>query len=63
MDRDKVMELVKKHEKRDPMELLPEQLPAPIPFESQREFVRKVLAQEVDQEPPRPVRMAASSAA
>jgi hypothetical protein len=30
------------------MELLPEQLPEPIPFDTQREFVRKVLANEVD---------------
>jgi rubrerythrin len=43
-----VIELFKKHERRDPMELLPEQLPEPIPFDSQREFVRKTLAQEVD---------------
>jgi rubrerythrin len=43
-----VMELFKKHERRDPLELLPEQLPEPIPFDSQREFVRKTLAQEVD---------------
>jgi rubrerythrin len=43
-----VMELFKKHEKRDPLELLPESLPEPIPFDTQREFVRKTLAQEVD---------------
>jgi rubrerythrin len=43
-----VMELFKKHERRDPMEILPETLPDPIPFDSQREFVRKTLAQEVD---------------
>ena len=43
-----VMELFKKHERRDPMELLPEQLPDPIPFDTQREFVRKTLAEEVD---------------
>ncbi len=43
-----VMELFKKHERRDPMELLPEQLPDPIPFDTQREFVRKTLAAEVD---------------
>ena len=43
-----VMELFKKHEKRDPMELLPEELPDPIPFDSQREFVRETLANEVD---------------
>ena len=43
-----VIELLKKHEKRDPMELLPESLPEPIPFASQREFVRQTLAGEVD---------------
>jgi hypothetical protein len=42
-----VMELFKKHERRDPMELLPEQLPDPIPFDTQREFVRRTLAEEV----------------
>ena len=43
-----VMELFKKHEKRDPAELLPETLPDPIPFDSQRDFVRETLAKEVD---------------
>ena len=43
-----VSELFKKYEQRDPAEILPEVLPDPIPFESQREFVRKVLSQEVD---------------
>jgi rubrerythrin len=43
-----VMELFKQHERRDPMEILPEQLPDPIPFDTQREFVRQVLAKEVD---------------
>jgi hypothetical protein len=42
-----VMELMKSVEKRDPAQLLPATLPARIRFESQREFVRKVLAQEV----------------
>jgi hypothetical protein len=42
------MELFKQHERRDPMEILPEQLPDPIPFDTQREFVRQVLAKEVD---------------
>jgi rubrerythrin len=42
------MELFKKHEKRDPAEILPQTLPEPIPFDTQREFVRKTLAQEVD---------------
>ena len=43
-----VAELFKKHEKRDPMEILPESLPEPITVASQRDFVRKVLAAEVD---------------
>jgi rubrerythrin len=43
-----VAELFKKHEKRDPMEVLPATLPEPITYASQRDFVRKVLAQEVD---------------
>jgi rubrerythrin len=43
-----VAELFKKHEKRDPLEVLPESLPEPITVASQRDFVRKVLAQEVD---------------
>jgi rubrerythrin len=42
------MELFKKHERRDPMEILPEELPDPIPFDTQREFVRQTLANEVD---------------
>ncbi len=43
-----VSELFKKHDRRDPAEVLPETLPDPIPFESQREFVRQVLSQEID---------------
>lgn len=43
-----VSELFKKYERRDPAEILPETLPDPIAFESQREFVRKVLSEEVD---------------
>ena len=43
-----VAELFKKHEKRDPAEILPVALPDPIPYESQRDFVRKTLRQEVD---------------
>jgi rubrerythrin len=42
------MELVQRIENRDPAELLPREVPEPIPFEQQREFVRKVLANEVD---------------
>jgi hypothetical protein len=43
-----VTELFKKHERRDPAEILPESLPEPIAYQSQRDFVRKVLSQEVD---------------
>ncbi len=40
--------LFKQHEKRDPEEIVGSKLPDPIPFESQREFVRDTLANEVD---------------
>jgi rubrerythrin len=43
-----VADLFKKYEKRDPQELISEPLPEPIPFASQREFVRQVLTDEVD---------------
>ncbi|HJV83522.1 hypothetical protein [Noviherbaspirillum sp.] len=43
-----VAELFKQYEKRDPAELFPTALPEPIQFASQRDFVRQVLAQEVD---------------
>jgi hypothetical protein len=43
-----VMELFQRIERRDPAEVLPKTLPAPIQYCSQREFVRRVLAQEVD---------------
>ena len=43
-----VVELFKQHERRDPAEILPQALPDPIAFDTQREFVRKTLAQEVD---------------
>lgn len=43
-----VAALFKKHERRDPQEIVGTSLPEPIPFESQREFVRATLAQEVD---------------
>jgi rubrerythrin len=43
-----VSELLKKHERRDPTEVIAETLPDPIPFKSNREFVRKVLDQEVN---------------
>ena len=43
-----VAELFRKHERRDPQEIVGSELPEPIPFESQREFVRATLANEVD---------------
>ena len=43
-----VMGLMRQIEKRDPEALLPDTLPEPIKFESQREFVRQTLANEVD---------------
>lgn len=43
-----VMELMRQIERRDPAELLPRELPDPIKYESQRDFVRSVLASEVD---------------
>ncbi|AKJ29540.1 hypothetical protein [Caldimonas brevitalea] len=43
-----VIELFERHEGRDAAEVLPKALPDPIPIASQREFVRKVLANEVD---------------
>ena len=43
-----VMELFKQHERRDPAEVLPGELPEPIKYESQREFVRRILNREVD---------------
>jgi rubrerythrin len=43
-----VAELFKQHERRDPEQVVGEKLPDPIPFESQREFVRATLAREVD---------------
>ncbi len=45
---DLVRNLFKKHENRDPAEILPEGLPDPIPFESQREFVRNTLESEIN---------------
>jgi hypothetical protein len=42
------MEWFKKIERRDPAELLPETLPDPIAYKNQREYVRNVLANEVD---------------
>lgn len=43
-----VMDVFKTVERRDPAELLPETLPDPIEYKSQREFVRGVLKEEVD---------------
>jgi rubrerythrin len=43
-----VAELFKQVEKRDPMEVFPGALPEPIPFASQRDFVRQTLLREVD---------------
>jgi hypothetical protein len=43
-----VMALMRQIERRDPELLLPETLPDPIKYESQRDFVRSVLASEVD---------------
>jgi rubrerythrin len=43
-----VLEMFRKHEKRDPLQLLPQSLPEPIEYRSQRAFVRKVLGKEVD---------------
>jgi rubrerythrin len=43
-----VAELFKQQTRRDPLEVLPEQLPEPLPYQSQREFVRSVLIREVD---------------
>jgi hypothetical protein len=43
-----VKELYEKYERRDAAQVVPKFLPDPIPIASQREFVRKVLAQEVD---------------
>jgi rubrerythrin len=43
-----VKRLFEKHERRDPAEILPDYLPDPIAYESQREFVRQTLREEVD---------------
>lgn len=43
-----VGELLRRHEGRDPAEILSRSLPAPLEFRSQRDFVREVLADEVD---------------
>lgn len=43
-----VLDLLRRTEKRDPAELLPESLPEPIEYKSHREFIRNVLSEEVD---------------
>jgi hypothetical protein len=43
-----VLELFQKFDKRDPEEIVPASLPEPIEYRSHREFVRKVLVEEVD---------------
>ena len=43
-----VCELYRRYEKRDPGELLSAALPAPLEFNSQRDFVRDVLGAEID---------------
>jgi hypothetical protein len=43
-----VLDVFRQSEKRDPAELLPESLPEPIEYRSQRQFVREVLSKEVD---------------
>ncbi|HET9862468.1 MAG TPA: hypothetical protein VFP37_03435 [Steroidobacteraceae bacterium] len=45
---DAVRRLYEQHEKRDARSVLGEALPEPLPFESQREFVREVLSRELD---------------
>ncbi|MBA2405991.1 MAG: hypothetical protein H0V66_14545 [Bdellovibrionales bacterium] len=42
------MELFKQFEKRDPAEILPEKIPSPVQYHSQRDYVREVLKNEVD---------------
>jgi hypothetical protein len=42
------VKLFKQYDRRDPAEILPESLPEPIDYRSQREFVRQTLLQEVD---------------
>ena len=43
-----VMDLFKRGERRDPMELLPAKLPEPLDFSSHRDWVRNVLDTQVD---------------
>lgn len=41
-------EMMRKYEKRDPAEFLPKSLPEPVVFESNKSYVRQVLASQVD---------------
>jgi hypothetical protein len=43
-----VADLFKQYERRDPAEIVPATLPEPMPFASQRDFVRDTLSKEVD---------------
>jgi rubrerythrin len=43
-----VSRLIEQYEHRDPQQILGKSLPKPVEFNSQRKFVRQVLAQEVD---------------
>jgi rubrerythrin len=43
-----VADLFKQIEGRDPAEVIPDKLPDPFPYASQREFVRRTLSNEVD---------------
>ena len=42
------MDLFKKVERRDPAEVVPRTFPEPFAYKSQREFVRKVLREELN---------------
>lgn len=42
-----VMDLMKDIEKRDPAALLPKTLPAPLKYESQRKYIRQILASQI----------------
>jgi hypothetical protein len=44
----RVCELIKQHERRDPAELLAGPFPEPLPYASQRDFVRRTLQSEAD---------------
>jgi rubrerythrin len=44
----RAIELYEKHEKKDPEEFLPEEMPEPFVFESNIEYVREVLEDQID---------------